>query len=109
MSLTDKTIAGTYKDLLNLDNSNTGATIAGNVVKDGNGTATALTLGTRNSKFKPSADHTAIFLVENAAGDDVLKVDTTNKLVKVNETQVAANTQYLRFFAHDISHSAGYH
>lgn len=109
MALTDKTIASTYKDLLTLNNSNNGVAAAGTKIQDGNGTNTALTLGSRNSKFQPVSDHTSIFLVENAAGDDILRVDTTNKLVKVNETQLVANTQYLRFFGHDINVAAGYH
>ena len=37
MALTDKTIAGTYKDLLDLDNSNNGVSSTGTTVKDGLG------------------------------------------------------------------------
>ena len=109
MALTDKTVASTYKDLLTLNNSNSGVEGNGTVVQDGNGTNTALTLGTRNSKFQPNLDHTATFTVENAAGDEILRVDATNKLVKVNETQVVANTQYLRFFVHDLDVDNGTH
>ena len=109
MALTDKTIASTYKDLLTLNNSNNGAIGAGTKVQDGNGQNTALTLGTRNSKFKPVSDHTSIFSVENAAGDDILRVDTANKLVKVNETQLVANTQYLRFGGQSIDVNNGTH
>ena len=109
MALTDKTVASTYKDLLTLNNSNSGVASGGTTIQDGNGTNTALTLGTRNSKFQPASDHTSTFLVENAAGDDILKVDTSNKLVKVNQTQVAANTQYLRFFVHDLDVDNGTH
>jgi hypothetical protein len=109
MALTDKTVASTYKDLLTLNNSNSGATSAGTTIQDGNGTNTALTLGTRNSTFRPATDHTAILSVENAAGDDILRVDTSNKLVKVNETQSIANTQYLRFGYNDIDVDSGTH
>ena len=109
MALTDKTIATTYKDLLTLNNSNSGVTASGTTIQDGNGTNTALTLGTRNSKFQPNSDHTQVFVVDNAAGDNLLTVDTTNKLVKVNETQLAANTQYLRFSANDIDVDSGTH
>ena len=45
MSLTDKTLLSTYKDILQLDNSNNGVTSAGNLVKDGEGNNTMLTLG----------------------------------------------------------------
>lgn len=109
MSLSGKTPAQTYKDLLTLNNSNNGVEATSTVVKDGNGTSTALNLGTRNSKFKPLSDHTSTFIVENAAGDDILRVDSSNKVVKVNETQTIANTQYLRFVGHDIDVAGGYH
>ena len=109
MALTNKTIANTYKDLLTLNNSNSGVAAAGTLVQDGNGSDTSLTLGTRNSKFKPTVDHTFTFLVENTSGDDILRVDTTNKVVRVNETQAVANTQYLRFSANDIDVDNGTH
>ena len=109
MSLTSKTIANTYKDLLTLNNSNSGIASAGTVVQDGNGTNTALTLGSRNSSFKPNTDHTNVLVVESSAGNDILKVDTANKIVKVNETQSIANTQYLRFSANDIDVDSGTH
>ena len=49
MSLSGKTPAQTYKDLLTLNNSNNGVEATSTVVKDGNWTSTALNLGTRNS------------------------------------------------------------
>lgn len=109
MALTDKKIANTYKDILTLNNSNNGVEATGTTIQDGNGTNTALTLGTRNSKFQPASDHTSTFLVENTAGDDILGVDTSNKKVLVNETQSIANTQYLRFGAKDIDVDNGTH
>ena len=110
MALTGKEHKETYKDLLTLNNSNNGVAASGTTVQDGDGGSTMLTLGTRNSKIKPTlSDHTSTFLVENIAGDDILKVDTTNKLVKVNETQQVANTQYLRFGAKDIDVDSGTH
>ena len=48
MSLTDKTIANSYKDLLQLDNSNNGVGVHGNLVKDGEGNSSMLSLGQRN-------------------------------------------------------------
>ena len=109
MALTDKTVANTYKDLLHLNNSNSGATANGTVVQDGNGTNTGLTLGTGKVKFTPSADSTTTMLVQNASGTNILNVDSTNNVVKAGETLSNVNTQYLRFFAHDINVDSGTH
>jgi len=109
MALTNKTVAGSYKDLLELDNSNNGLSSTSAVLKDGEGTSSALYVGTRGVKVKPPTDSTRPFEVENASGTNVLTVDTTNKLVKVNETQAVANTQYLRFGYNDIDIDNGTH
>tara|TARA_R110002020_G_scaffold434637_1_gene644760 strand:+ start:273 stop:1043 length:771 start_codon:yes stop_codon:yes gene_type:complete len=109
MALTDKTVANTYKDLLHLNNSNSGATANGTVVQDGNGTNTGLTLGTGKVKFTPSADSTTTMLVQNASGTNILNVDSTNNVVKAGETLSNVNTQYLRFFVHDLNVDNGTH
>ena len=109
MALTDKTIAGTYKDLLHLNNSNSGATTNGTVVQDGNGTNTGLTLGTGKVKFTPSADSTTAMLVQNAGGTNIFNVDSTNNVVKSGATLSNVTTQYLRFSANDIDVDNGTH
>ena len=110
MSLTDKTIANSYKDLLQLDNSNNGIGVAGTLVKDGEGNSTMLTLGQRNTTIQPvTSNHSQTFKVEKTSGDNILTVDTANSLVKVNETQTTANTQYLRFGYNDIDVDNGTH
>ena len=109
MALTDKTIAGTYKDLLHLNNSNSGATANGTVVQDGNGTNTGLTLGTGKVKFTPSADSTTAMLVQNAGGTNIFNVDSTNNVVKSGATLSNVTTQYLRFSANDIDVDNGTH
>ena len=109
MALTDKTIAGTYKDLLHLNNSNSGATANGTVVQDGNGTNTGLTLGTGKVKFTPSADSTTAMLVQNAGGTNIFNVDSTNNVVKAGATLSNVTTQYLRFSANDIDVDNGTH
>ena len=109
MALTDKTIAGTYKDLLQLNNSNSGATANGTVVQDGNGTNTGLTLGTDKTKFTPGSDSTTTMLVTNAAGTNIFNVDSTNSVVKAGATLSNVNTQYLRFYGHDIDVDNGTH
>ena len=109
MALTDKTIAGTYKDLLHLNNSISGATANGTVVQDGNGTNTGLTLGTGKVKFTPSADSTTAMLVQNAGGTNIFNVDSTNNVVKSGATLSNVTTQYLRFSANDIDVDNGTH
>ena len=109
MALTDKTIAGTYKDLLHLNNSNSGATANGTVVQDANGTNTGLTLGTGKVKFTPSADSTTAMLVQNAGGTNIFNVDSTNNVVKSGATLSNVTTQYLRFSANDIDVDNGTH
>tara|TARA_Y100001973_G_scaffold101351_1_gene164307 strand:+ start:459 stop:1223 length:765 start_codon:yes stop_codon:yes gene_type:complete len=110
MSLTDKTIANSYKDLLQFDNSNNGVGGSGTLVKDGEGNSTMLTLGQRNTTMKPSTtNHSQTFRVQNMSGDNILVVDTLKNQVKVNETQTKANTQYLRFGYNDIDVDNGTH
>ena len=110
MSLTDKTIANSYKDLLQFDNSNNGVGGSGTLVKDGEGNSTMMTLGKRNTTMKPSTvNHAQTFRVQNISGNNILNVDTSNSLVKVNETQTTANTQYLRFMAKGIDVDNGTH
>jgi len=109
MALTNKTVAGSYKDLLQVDNSNSGLTSSGKTIKDGDGNSSCLALGANRITVTPSANSTANVTMNNASGDVLLKVDGTNKLVNVNETQLAANTQYLRFGAKDIDVDNGTH
>ena len=109
MALTDKTIASTYRDLLTLNNSNNGLATNGTVLQDGNGTNSAVNIGIKSLKVAPSADTTRTLEIENAAGNDLLVVNSTDKIVRVNETQNIANTQYLRFGAKDIDVDSGTH
>ena len=109
MALTNKTVASTYKDILQVDNSNSGITSAGQTVKDGNGSSSCLSLGEDKITVSPGTNSTANAVMQNASGDSLFKMDGTNKLIKVNETQLAANTQYLRFFGHDIDIDSGTH
>ena len=44
MSLSNKTLANAYKDLLQMDNSNNGITTSTKTIKDGEGTDSALSL-----------------------------------------------------------------
>tara|TARA_R100001443_G_scaffold48009_4_gene60439 strand:- start:12591 stop:13373 length:783 start_codon:yes stop_codon:yes gene_type:complete len=92
MSFTGKTKASTYKDILQIDNSNNGIDATTRIVKDGEGTASALHLSDDQVAITPKdSDGNSILKVTNKAGSSILTVDTTNSLVKANDTSV--NTQ----------------
>ena len=109
MALTNKTIASTYGDILQTDNSGSGRTANGTTIKDGLGQSTALTLGQNKLHVKPSSDQTDAVLIEASGGTDLLTVDTTNTCVKLGTTQSYANTQIQRFGVFDTGAVAGTH
>ena len=96
MSLTDKTIAGSYKDLLQIDNSNNGMGTGLKYVKDGEGVQSCLSISDDNLGIQPNNDnHTNTLDVRAADSSLVLQVDTTNQLVYGSGNIV--NTQYAVF------------
>ena len=109
MALTNKTIASTYGDILQADNSGSGRTANGTTIKDGLGQSTALTLGGDKVKITPSSDSTTALTVETAGGTDLLVVDTSNSAVKVGSTQSYANTQIQKFGVYDLQPTADTH
>ena len=75
MSLTNKTIANTYKDILQVDNSNSGLTTVARRLKDGNGTRSALKISDDEIIVHPNNDNTnQNFRVNNAAGTSRFEV-----------------------------------
>ena len=109
MALTNKTIASTYGDILQVDNSGSGRTSNGTAIKDGLGQSTALTLGQNKLHVKPSSDQTDAVVIEAAGGTDLLVVDSTNTCVKLGTTQSYANTQIQRFAVYDLQPADGTH
>ena len=96
MSLTGKTLAGSYKDILQVDNSNSGIDTALRVIKDGEGTASCAYLSDDLLRVIPQNDDTnATLEVRTNSGTSVFKVDTTNQLVAASGNTV--NTQYATF------------
>ena len=96
MSLTGKTLAASYKDILQVDNSNSGVTTSLKNVKDGEGTQSALNISDDNVRIVPNNDDSTFTLqVRTNSGAVVLAVDTTNELVKASGNNV--NTQYAHF------------
>ena len=106
MSLKNTTIANSYKDLLQLDNSNSGITTSIKYIKDGEGTQSCMAVSDDVLLIQPQNDDTsAAFGVFTSSTDAVLLVDTTNELVTASGNYV--NTQYATF---SIGHteSGGY-
>ena len=110
MSLTGKTKAGSYKDLLQMNNSNSGVDATTRYIVDGEGTQSALAISDDQLIVQPNdADGTSIFRVSSKSGSTLLAVDSTNSLVKAGAGAHIVNTQIKKFalskaeFASDTS------
>ena len=90
-SLTGQTIAGSYKDLLQVSNSNSGVDATLRTVEDGEGTSSSLKLSDRQAEVLPAADGTAVFDVSKNDGTSILSVDTTNSKVIATELDISGN------------------
>ena len=98
MSLTGKSLSGSYKDILQVDNSNNGVTTSVKTVKDGEGTSSCLAISDDLLRIVPQNDDGGSTLeVRTNSGTQVLAVDTTNQLVTASGNYV--NTQYSHFNA----------
>ncbi len=95
MALTGKTPAGTYKDLLTLENSNNGVDSTLKNIRTGNGSNTSTTISDRALAVKSATNNTTAFDVQNASSTSKFVVDTTNNQVKALGNHV--NTQYATF------------
>ena len=104
MSLTDKTISTTYKDILNIDNSNAGFDTNIDQIKSGNGAGSALYLSKNNLKVQPTTDSTTNSVIYDKDGNILFQVDSTNDYVKALGNQV--NTQYAYFGINNVDSSA---
>ena len=98
MSLTGKTLAGSYKDILQVDNSNSGITTSVKQIKDGEGTTSCAYRSDDSLDIRPENARTdSAFRVLEEGGDIVFEVDTHHELVKASGHYV--NTQYAHFGA----------
>tara|TARA_Y100001963_G_C6739914_1_gene428436 strand:+ start:744 stop:1544 length:801 start_codon:yes stop_codon:yes gene_type:complete len=92
MSLTNKTIANTYKDLLHVDNSNHGITGTAKAVKSGNGATSALKISDDETEIRPTnAETTGALKVQAYGGSALFQVDSTNTTVKALAQYVNTN------------------
>ena len=96
-SITDKQIKDVYKDLLHTSNFNNGLTSVVRQITCGDGDLTPLYLSTQNAKIQPASDSTTNTVINDADGNALVTVDSTNDLVKLGVGQHIANTQYAYF------------
>jgi len=80
-TLTGKTPAQTYKDLMQVSNNNAGIDSTLRPVEDGEATQSALQLSTTRLRIKPATDSTDVFDVTNASGTVLFSIDTTNNKI----------------------------
>ena len=96
MSLTGKTLANTYKDLLKVDNSNNGVDSTGRRITDGQGNNSCVQISDDTLKITPQNDNTTTTLVvTNSSNSALFSVDSTNS--RVNALGNKVNTQYATF------------
>ena len=95
MSLTGKSPSATYKDLLKVDNNNSGIDSTARIIESGDGSDTAMSLSDRALAVKSNTDNTKAFNVANSGGTTKFNVDTTNNQVKALGHHI--NTQYADF------------
>ena len=101
MSLTGKTKASTYKDILQMNNSNSGVDTTTRNVVDGEGTASAISISDDVLTVQPvNDDSIATFFVRSQSGTNLFAVDSNNSVTKANGNIV--NTQYAYFGANNI-------
>ena len=101
--LTAKTPSATYKDLLKIENSNSGVDDTLRQVESGSGVGSALYIEKNSVKITPTDDDTALLDVKNKSGATKFKVDSTNNLVSALGHYT--NTQYAYFGANYIDFS----
>ena len=98
MSFTGKTKASTYKDILQMNNSNSGVDTTTRNVVDGEGTASAISLSDDVVLVTPKSDDTtAVFKATDKDSNSLLTVDSSNDLVKAGIGQHIVNTNIKEF------------
>lgn len=104
MSFTGKTKASTYKDILQMNNSNSGVDTTTRNIVDGEGTASAISISDDVLQVTPKNDDTtALFKVTDKDSNSILVVDSTNDVVKAGAGQHIVNTQIQKF---ELDHPA---
>lgn len=109
MSFAGKKLKNVFKDMLQIDNSNTGLGTDTKKVVCGDGDPSSLWLSKGNLIVRPDADNTSVLQVQDDDGNFILRVDTTNDLIMLGAGQHYANTSIKEFGLWDFSPTAGEH
>lgn len=105
---TGKALNSWYKDLLKVENSNSGVDATARAIYDAYGTETSTKISTNSLNVQPKAsDSTTAFNVKNKSGNSKFLVDTSNSYVK--SLGVHNNTNVRTFSVFDVSPTAGNH
>ena len=97
MSLTNKTIANSYKDILQVDNSNNGVGTSTKTIISGDGTSSSVQISDDLFQVIPQNDDTtATFAVMDKASTVLLRVDSHNSKVQALGNYVNTNVKGFR-------------
>ena len=92
MAFPGKTVANTFKDILQIDNSNAGISTSLKVVKDGAGNQSALYISDDQIKIQAENDDTtSLVVINDKDGDTKFFIDSTNDYVKALGHHVNTN------------------
>jgi len=110
-TFSQKTFASFWKNIFAVNQvGNTGIDTSIREMQDGLGNNTSVSISTNHLRVKPQASNTTTTLdIQNLGGDSLLKVDSSNSVVKCGTSQVNAMTQYQYFTAARLSCVANTH
>ena len=98
MSLTGKTKASSYKDVLIVPNSNNWVDATTRNITSGDGSASSINISSEKASVAPSStDSTNVFVVADKDGNGLLQVDSINDLVKPGAGLHIVNTNIKEF------------
>lgn len=113
MSLINKSPASTFKDVLQVNNSNNGISTTLKQVKSGSDDGSSLYISKNNVKVQPETDSTNCVAYYDEDGNALFTIDSVNDLIKAGVYQNSINTQYIHFgidsknsFAYGTDHTA---
>jgi len=91
-TLTGKTLSSTYKSIIKVSDETNGISATARSVEDGEGTNSSILLSTKVLYVVPATDGVDTFVVSDKDANALMKVDSTNDVVKLGIGQHYANT-----------------
>ena len=104
-----KPFSSYFKNILGINqSSNTGVDASTRTVHDGAGNSTSISLSTNVLTVQPVNNSTSgTLMCKTQGGDNILRVDTVNSIVRVNAGRITATTQYA-YFSVNSGNSSGF-